>query len=87
MNGVRQKVCRIGSKQLRLVEYSKNMPPHWCEKSHFGYILHGRMKIEFENEVHTYSLGDGVFIPKGQQDKHMARILTEKVAAVFVEDV
>lgn len=86
-NGVRQKVYRSGDRQLRLVEYSRDMPPHWCEKGHYGYVLNGRMEIRFENEVHTFSSGDGVFLPSGSEHKHMAKILTDTATVFFVEDV
>ena len=86
-NGVREKVYKAGHRQLRLVEYSRNMPPHWCEKGHYGYVLNGRMEIRFENEVHTFSAGDGVFLPSGSEHKHMAKILTETATVVFAEDV
>jgi quercetin dioxygenase-like cupin family protein len=84
---VRQKVYRSGDRQLRLVEYSRYMPPHCCEKGHYGYVLNGRMEIRFENEVHTFSSGDGVFLPSGPEHKHMAKILTDTATVFFVEDV
>lgn len=85
--GIRQKVYRTNGRQLRLVEYSRAMPQHWCEKGHVGYVLDGRMEIRFENEVHTYSAGDGVYLPSGSEHKHMAKVLTDTVTVVFVEDV
>lgn len=87
VKGVREKVYRDSHRQLRLVEYSKDMPQHWCEKGHFGYVLDGKMEIRLENEGYTYSSGDGVFLPSGQKHKHMARILTDTVTIIFVEDV
>jgi len=85
-NGIRQKVYKAGRRQLRLVEYSKDMPPHWCEKGHIGYVLNGKMEIRFENEVHLYLTGDGVFIPSGQEHRHSAKMLTDTVTVIFVED-
>lgn len=84
--GVRQKVCMSGSRQLRLVEYSKDLPAHWCEKGHIGYVLQGQIEIRFDREVHTYGPGDGVFIPDGPEHKHMGRVLSDTVTLVFVED-
>lgn len=86
-DGVRQKVYKAGHRQLRLVEYSRNMPLHWCEKGHYGYVLNGRMELRFENEVHTFSAGDGVFLPSGPEHKHMAKILTDTATVFFVEDI
>jgi len=85
--GMRQRSYRAGSRQLRLVEYSKDMPPHWCEKGHFGYVLDGRIEIKFDKEVHTYFPGDGIFLPSGQAHRHVARALTDTVTVIFVEDI
>lgn len=86
MVGVRGKIDRQDGKQLRLVEYTDDMPPHWCEKGHIGYMLAGRFEIAFEDEVVTFEPGDGIFIPSGPEHKHMARTLTDMVRVVFVED-
>ena len=85
--GIQQKIYKADRRQLRLVEYSKDMPPHWCEKGHIGYVLDGKMEIRFENEVHLYSAGDGVFIPSGQEHRHSAKMLTDTVTVIFVEDI
>jgi len=84
--GVRHKLVKQDGKLLRLIEYTPDMEPHRCEKGHWGYILEGRMEISFENETHVYDAGDGVFIPSGEEHKHSARILTDIVKAVFVEE-
>ncbi len=84
--GVRQKVVKVGTRQLRLVEYTKEMPPHWCEKGHWGYILDGRFEIEFPDGVKIFEPGDGVLIPNGHEHRHRARVLTELVRVVFVEN-
>ena len=86
MRGVRHRIAEQGGKLLRLVEFTPDMEPHWCQKGHWGYILEGRMEISFENESQVYNPGDGVFIPPGESHKHMAKILTDKVSAVFVEE-
>ena len=85
--GVREKVYKEGHRQLRLVEYSREMPLHWCEKGHYGYVLSGRMETRFEKEVQTLSAGDGIFLPSGPEHKHMAKILTNTATVFFVEDV
>jgi hypothetical protein len=86
MDGVRQKTVTGGKRKLRLVEYTRAMPAHWCEKGHYGYILRGRFEIEFANGIRRFGKGDGVFIPGGKRHKHKARALTEMVRAIFVED-
>jgi mannose-6-phosphate isomerase-like protein (cupin superfamily) len=87
MAGVRHKVKKIGARQIRLVEYSREMEPHWCEKGHYGYILEGTCEIEFETGTRLFEPGDGVFIPDGAEHKHRAKNLTDVVKVVFVEDV
>ncbi|MCP5051751.1 MAG: cupin domain-containing protein [bacterium] len=87
MKGVRFKVCRQEDRQLRLVEYTAEMEPHWCEKGHIGYILEGRLEIRFEKEVVVFSAGDGVFIPSGKEHRHIGKAFTKGVTAIFVEDV
>ena len=87
IEGVRYKKYIYNNKQVRLVEYSKEMPPHWCDKGHYGMILEGEMEIEYPNEKIIYRKGDGVFIPDGVEHKHRGRVLTESVKVIFVEDV
>jgi len=85
--GVRHKVYSDGSSVLRLVEFSDEMDPHWCAKRHIGYILEGRFEIEFQDGKRIFETGDGVFIPRGGEHKHRAKVLTDVVKAVFIEDV
>ena len=87
IEGVKCKTSKYGGKQLRLIEYTNEMPPHWCEKGHYGLMLDGELEIEFQNEKIIYKSGDGVFIPDGEKHKHKGRVLTKKVRVVFVEDV
>lgn len=86
MRGVRHKVIKQRDKQLRLVEYTKDLEPHWCEKGHIGYVLEGQLEITFENERLVYNPGDGVFISSGKEHKHMGRVLSDFVRVVFVEE-
>jgi quercetin dioxygenase-like cupin family protein len=85
--GVRCKTKRLDGRQLRLVEYTQEMSPHWCERGHTGLVLEGRLEIRFARATEEYGPGDGVHIPAGHTHRHMARVLTEKVKVVFVEDV
>jgi phosphonatase-like hydrolase len=87
MEGVRFKAMREGATQLRLVEYDRAMPPHWCERPHRGQILAGRFEIEFPHETVVYEAGDGVIIPAGPEHRHRARVLDGPVRAIFVEPV
>ncbi len=86
-DGVRFKAYEQGGKKLRLVEFGKEfVEPDWCTKGHIGYILQGQMEIDFNGKVILFGPGDGVFIPTGQEHKHKARVLTDKVKAILVED-
>ena len=85
--GIRCKIVRHGRRQLRLVEYAREMPPHWCKRGHIGLVLYGEMEIEFPAGSHIFRGGEGVFIPEGEDHRHRATILSEKVLAVFVEDL
>jgi quercetin dioxygenase-like cupin family protein len=85
IEGVRHKCIERDGVRLRLVEYSKEMPPHWCERGHYGYVIEGRLEIEYENEKVTYNPGDGIYIPNGPAHKHRGRVLSEKATVFFVE--
>jgi quercetin dioxygenase-like cupin family protein len=85
--GVRHKYFDQNGVRLRLVEYSKSMPEHCCEKGHFGYLLDGKLEIEFETKKEIYEKGDAIFIPDGAEHKHKGKALTEKVKVFFVENL
>ena len=85
--GLRFKADSRGGRRLRLVEYTRDMEPHWCDKGHIGYVLNGRFEIRFESELATFDPGDGIFIPPGEEHRHMGRVLTDMVRVVFVGDV
>lgn len=85
--GIRHKYIDQNHLRIRLVEYSKDMPPHWCEKGHYGYLIEGQMKIEYDNEDIVYNPGDGIFIPDGPDHKHKGISLSEKTLIFFIEKV
>jgi len=87
-DGVRFKAYEQDGKKLRLVEFSKEfVEPDWCTNGHIGYILKGKMEIDFGRAKELFGPGNGVFIPAGPQNKHKGRVLTDKVIAILVEDV
>jgi quercetin dioxygenase-like cupin family protein len=86
MEGLRCKASKQGGKQLRMVEYTRDMEPHWCEKGHIGCVLEGQFEIRYQSEVAVYNPGDGVFIPEGKEHRHMGKVLSDVVKVVFVED-
>lgn len=87
IEGVKCKTYSHGDKQIRLVEYSQEVPPHWCDKGHFGLVLEGEVEMEYPNEKIVYKKGDGVFIPDGEQHKHKGRVLTDSATMIFVENL
>lgn len=87
MPGLRHKVFEHGERRLRLVEYTEEMEPHWCENGHVGCVLAGCLEIEFAAETLAFSPGDGVFIPSGREHRHMGRVLSGPVRVLFVEEV
>jgi quercetin dioxygenase-like cupin family protein len=85
--GVKCKAYQQDNKKLRLVEFSREfVEPDWCTKGHIGYILEGKMEIDFDGKVIEFGPGDGIFIPAGEKHKHKGRVLTSTVKAVLVED-
>ena len=88
MVGARFKAYDQEGKRLRLVEFTNEfVEPEWCTNGHIGYVLEGEMEINFDGDVVHFGQGDGLFIPKGENSKHIAKILTEKVKLILVEDV
>jgi quercetin dioxygenase-like cupin family protein len=86
--GVRFKVYKQSGKQLRLVEFTNEfVEPDWCMKGHIGYILEGRLEINFNGRVVIFNQGDGLFIPEGEEHKHIAKVLTDIAKLILVEDV
>ncbi len=86
--GVKFKAYEQSGKKLRLVEFTTEfMEPDWCMKGHIGYVLEGQMEIDFDGNVITFGPGDGIFIPAGEKHKHMAKVLTDSVRVILVEDV
>jgi quercetin dioxygenase-like cupin family protein len=85
--GVRFKSYEQDEKKLRLVEFSKEfVEPDWRTKGHIGYILEGKMEIDFDGKVISFSPGDGLFIPAGEEHRHKDRVLTDTVKMILVED-
>jgi len=86
--GVRFKAHRQGERQLRLVEFTDEfVEPDWCLKGHVGYVLEGQLEIDFDGNRIAFNPGDGIFIPPGEEHKHMAKALTGVVRMILVEDV
>ncbi len=84
MPGARFKAFAHGAQKIRMVEFTSELVEEdWCEKEHLGYILEGRMEIDFQGRLEVFEAGDGVFIPQGL--KHKARVPSGTVKCFFVE--
>jgi quercetin dioxygenase-like cupin family protein len=87
VTGLRFKAVSEEGRRVRLVEYTADMEPHWCDNGHMGLVLEGTFEIEFPGETLVFESGDGVFIPSGNEHRHKARVLSGQVRALFVEEV
>lgn len=86
--GVRVKAFEYNGRRLRLAEFAKEfVEADWCTKGHIGYVLEGRMELDFHGHVVALGPGDGLFIPPGAEHGHKARVLTDSVKVVLVEDL
>ena len=86
--GVRQKVYREGSRQIRLVEFDTGEgSPDWCQLGHIGLVLAGGLEIDVNGTVVSFSAGDGLFIPPGAATAHRGRSITPGTRLLMVEDV
>lgn len=86
--GVRFKAYEQGGRKLRLAEFTKEfVEADWCTKGHIGYILEGQMEIDIDGNIIPFGSGDGLFIPVGKKHKHKAKVLTDTLKIILVEDV
>ena len=87
--GQRQKAYVKGNRRIRLVELNEEYAEEdCCKKEHLGYVIEGRITIIFNGKSVIFNEGDGIFIPKGEQNKHKGRIANgEKALIIFVEEL
>ncbi len=87
--GQRQKAYVEGTVKIRLVELSDEYGEDtWCEQEHIGFILDGRITIEFDDQSITFNKGDGMVIPSGFSHRHKGRIAKgEQVQMLFFERI
>ncbi len=82
----RQKVRELQGGRIRLVEYLRGMEhPEWCTKGHAGYVLEGRLILEFDGGPVELAPGDGLIIPAGTDYRHRPKPATDRVALVLFE--
>jgi len=86
--GVRCKAYEQDGRRVRLAEFSRAFVERdWCTKGHIGYVLEGRIEVDFHGRAVAFRAGDGLFIPPGREHEHKARALTESVTVVLVENL
>ena len=87
--GVRQKAFVKDGQRIRLVEFTDSFfEPEWCTRGHIGYILEGRISIDFDGKQIEFKAGDGLFIPEGEGNKHKGSVEKgEKALIVLFEKI
>ncbi len=86
--GIKFKKFISGNKQIRFVEYTKDfIELDWCSKGHIGYVIKGKIKIDFNGKIVYYKAGDNIFIPSGDTHKHKAIIISDIAKVFLVEDI
>ncbi len=88
MPGVRFKAYVQGGRTMRLVEFTEKLKePDWCRKGHIGWVLEGRVTIDFDGTPILFEAGDGLFIEPGERDRHMASIAPgERALLILIEE-
>jgi quercetin dioxygenase-like cupin family protein len=86
--GIWQKAYKEGSRMIRLVEFTEEFKENdWCTKGHIGYVLEGRLSIDFDGTVMEFNPGDGLFIPEGDKNRHKGHVQKgEKALLVLFEE-
>ena len=88
MLGVRFKMHEQDGRKLRLAEFTREFKePDWCRKGHIGYVLEGEGELQFSEQTVSLKAGDGIFIPAGEEHKHLLHVLGGRVRVVLVEEL
>jgi len=87
--GLRQKEYAENGQKIRLVEFSEDfIEVDWCAKGHVGYVLEGKISINFDVRIIEFKTGDGLFIFAGEENKHKASVgKGEKALLILFEKV
>src|SRR4030042_1414624 len=83
--GIRHKIFVKDGKRIRLVEFSDNfVEPEWCIRGHIGYVLEGRISIDFDGKQMEFKAGDGLFITEGEANRHKGSIRKAQKALIIL---
>jgi len=87
MPGARFKAFEQNGRRLRLVEFLRGFQePDWCRKGHIGYVLEGEGELQLSDHTVSLKAGDGIFIPAGEEHRHLLHVLGERIRVVLVEE-
>ena len=77
------------NQRIRLVEFSEQFNEvDWCTKGHVGYVIGGKISIDFNGEILTFRKGDGLFISEGEENKHKGSVgKGEKALLILFERI
>lgn len=86
--GLMGKEARMGDGLV--VRYQERAPGHdgdaWCESGHTAYILAGRLRYEFPDQVVEAGPGDIVHIPAGYAHRHRPRVVGGETVRYFITE-
>jgi hypothetical protein len=86
--GVRVKQVLRGDRRIRLIEFSEEfVEADWCRAGHVGFVIDGKLEIDFGSRIVELIAGDGLFIPPGETSKHKARVPRGKATLFVVEQL
>ena len=84
-SNVRYKAAIFGKRKVRLVEFATGFTEaEWCSAGHIGFVLSGRLEVEFSDSTEVFAPGDIVAIAR--DDKHRARVVEGTVRLFLVEE-
>ncbi len=85
--GIRQKSFHKDGQRIRLIEFSDGfIEAEWCTKGHIGYVLEGRLFIDFNGAQIEFKAGDGLFIPEGESNRHKGSIIKGEKALIILSE-
>jgi len=88
--GMKEKYIIDRNKKFRIVEFNEYFEhTEWCTDGHVGYVLKGKMTIDFNGREIEYKAGDLLYIPQGNiHSRHKVKVAEGEIAIIFmVEDI
>ncbi len=86
--GLRVKSIIESEKKIRYAEFSQEFAEvDWCLKGHLGYVIEGKLEINFNGNIIQYKDNDGIVIPAGEEYKHKTKVITNKAIVFLIEDL